>query len=102
MFLCRFYFHQDLYNCVQLLIEAGLDPEIQEKGGLNALRLLCLNYKKKNLLDIALYLLYHSTNLEEAAKCSNCLWKREFHQESKAFQKIIKKLGDGSNPVIKI
>ena len=100
MFLCRFYYHNDLYDCVQLLVEAGLDPEIKEKGGHNALRLLCLNYTRKNLLDIALYLLYNSTNLEDVAKCPNYLWKRNFHEEANYFTKMYKKLVDGSDPVI--
>ena len=98
MFLTRFYHNDNLIDCVRLLISRGVTLESQGTGP-NSLHLLCYNYSGDDILDIALPLLYHSTNLEYDGRCTKILWNRGYKEESKYFHKILKQLRDRRNPV---
>ena len=99
MFLCRFYPCERLLDCVQLLIDRGIDLEAREKGHKTALQLLCLYYGGKNLMEVVLRLLYHSKNFGDASPCARILWERNLKTESKIFHKFFALLRDGQSPV---
>ena len=95
MFICRFYRSENLIDCVQLLVNRGINLEAREKDGRTALDFLCLNYKSNNLVDILL-LLIHPNNVDQ---CMNILRQREFRSKFVVMERILRYISPGCRPV---
>ena len=99
MFLCLLHRHEDLINCVQLLVNRGINAEAKGKEGENALQLLCQNYDGKNLRDIATVLINHSTSLDDISKCVGILRNRKLYSPLKTISKILQHIRNGHSHV---
>ena len=101
MFLCRFYSHPNLINCVQLLVDKGIDLEAREsKKQLSALQILCANYSGENLIDVALCLIHRTTKYKNIKKCVDILLQRKLLSQSQTLENILGHIRSGRNPVI--
>jgi len=87
--LCRYYPHNFLIDCVQLLIDHEVNVDKLDRNERTALQLLSEYYKGDNLIEIASLLVSKILRFRMAEKAVDILRVRGLVKESKNLAKII-------------
>ena len=88
--LCRHHKEDTLKECVELLIESGINVEHQNRKKRNALSLVSEFYTGKHKQDIICLLVDHMKNLGDVSASVQMLRNRGFNTEADILEKMVK------------